>query len=135
MANMKLDLTKRVAKMTLDLKEEMTKMRLDMGDQFQHLIASINRLKERFKSFREGLNTCRCDHNFDKTKSKSQKALGNQSVMKTTKKSEPSTGLVKKPQHYYPGVVIILKTTRRNEPSTKGDGVGNTKVFLSTSCS
>ena len=66
--NMKLCLTKEMAKMTLDLKEEITKMWLDMGDQFQHLIASINWLKEGFRSLREELNTCQRDHNFKKTK-------------------------------------------------------------------
>ncbi|WZZ35369.1 hypothetical protein YC2023_018770 [Brassica napus] len=97
---MKLDLTKEVVKMTLDLKEEITKMRLDMGDQFQHLIASINRLKEGFKSFRERLKESRCDHSFEK---------------------EHTTGLVKKPQRYYPGAVIVLETTRGIELSTEGE--------------
>lgn len=115
---MKLCLTKEMAKMTLDLKEEITKMWLDMGDQFQHLIASINRLKEGFRSLREELNTCQRDHNFEKTKSKSQKALKNQSIMKTTK---PTTGLVKNPQRYYLGVVIVLEMTRRIEKSIGGD--------------
>ncbi|KAH0898978.1 hypothetical protein HID58_048546, partial [Brassica napus] len=102
--NMKLDLTKEVAKMTLDLKEEITKMRLDMGQQFQHLIASINRLKEGFKSFRERLKESRCDHSFEKRR-----------------KREHTTGLVKKPQRYYPGAVIVLETTREIELSTEGE--------------
>ncbi|CAF1838594.1 unnamed protein product [Brassica oleracea var. botrytis] len=110
--------------MTLDLKEEITKMRLDMGDQFQHLIASINRLREGFKSFREGLKESRCDHSFEKittTTSTGQKALKNQSVMKTTKKREPTTELVKKPQRYFPGAVIVLETTRGIKLSTGGE--------------